>query len=51
MYACGLIGDLGAAASLVTVVQTYEPNAELHTIYGGNYQIFMQLYGRLKDLM
>ena len=51
MYACGLIGDLRTAASLVTVVQTYEPNAALHTVYGENYQIFTQLYGRLKDLM
>ncbi len=51
MYACGLISDPGAAASLVTVVQTYEPNAELYTVYRKNYQIFIQLYGRLKDLM
>jgi gluconokinase len=51
MYGCGLIGDLGAAASLVTVVQTYEPNAALHAVYQENYQIFTQLYGRLKDLM
>ena len=51
MYACGLISDPGAAASLVTVVQTYEPNAALHTVYRENYQIFTQLYGRLKDLM
>jgi gluconokinase len=51
MYACGLISDPGAAASLVTVVQTYEPNAALHAVYGENYQIFTQLYGRLKDLM
>jgi len=51
MYACGLISDLGAAASLVTVVQTYEPNAALHAVYQENYRIFTQLYGRLKDLM
>jgi len=51
MYACGLISDLGAAASLVTVVQTYEPNAALHAVYQENYRIFKQLYGRLKDLM
>jgi gluconokinase len=51
MYACGLISDLGAAASLVTVVQTYEPNTALQSVYQKNYQIFTQLYGRLKDLM
>jgi gluconokinase len=51
MYACGLISDLGAAASLVTVVQTYEPNTALQSVYQENYQIFTQLYGRLKDLM
>ena len=51
MYACGLIDDPGAAASLVTVVQTYEPNAALQAVYQENYQIFTQLYGRLKDLM
>ncbi len=51
MYACGLIGDLGAAASLVTIAQTYEPNAALHAVYQENYRIFTQLYGRLKDLM
>jgi gluconokinase len=51
MYACGLIEDPGAAASLVTVVQTYEPNAALQAVYQENYQIFTQLYGRLKDLM
>jgi gluconokinase len=51
MYACGLTSDLGAAASLVTVVQTYEPNAVLHAVYQENYRIFTQLYGRLKDLM
>lgn len=51
MYACGLIDDLGAAASLVTVVQTYEPNAAFQAVYQENYQIFTQLYGRLKDLM
>jgi len=51
MYACGLIGDLGAAASLVTVVKTYEPNMGLHAVYQENYRIFTQLYDRLKDLM
>jgi gluconokinase len=51
MYACGLISDLGVAASLVTVVKTYEPNAALHSVYQENYHIFTQLYGRLKDLM
>jgi gluconokinase len=51
LYACGLISDLGAAASLVTVVQTYEPNEALHAVYQENYRIFTQLYGRLKDLM
>jgi gluconokinase len=51
MYACGLIGDLRVAASLVTVVQTYEPNAALHAVYQENYRIFTQLYDRLKDLM
>jgi gluconokinase len=51
MYACGLISDLGVAASLVTVVKTYEPNAALHAVYQENYHIFTQLYGRLKDLM
>ncbi len=50
-YAVGMIAELDAAASLVRVVQTYEPDEARHAIYQANYKIFSQLYGRLKDLM
>lgn len=43
--------SLEDAAALATVVNTYEPNKALAATYQGNYSIFSQLYGRLKDLM
>jgi len=51
LYALGIIADLDAAASLVRIVQTYEPDEARHVVYQANYKIFSQLYGRLKDLM
>jgi gluconokinase len=51
LYALGIIADLDAAASLVRVVQTYEPDEARHVVYQANYKIFSQLYSRLKDLM
>lgn len=50
-YAVGMIAELDAAASLVRVVRTYEPDEARHAVYQANYKIFSQLYGRLKDLM
>ena len=43
--------SLEDAAGLVSVVDTYEPDKALAEVYQGNYRIFSQLYGRLKDLM
>jgi gluconokinase len=51
LYALGIIADLDAAASLVRVVQTYEPDEARHVVYQANYKIFSQLYSRLQDLM
>lgn len=39
------------AAALAAVTHTYEPDKALAEVYQGNYRIFSQLYGRLKDLM
>jgi gluconokinase len=49
--ALGLIDSPEAAKSLVGVIRTYEPDAARHAVYQRHYQIFTQLYGRLKDLM
>jgi len=45
------ICPLEDAAALASVTDTYEPNKALAEVYQGNYRIFSQLYGRLKDLM
>jgi len=49
--ALGLIDSLDEARSLIQVVRTYEPDSARHAIYQANYRVFMQLYGRLHDLM
>jgi gluconokinase len=47
----GLIEHLDAATSLTPIVKIYEPDAARHSLYQKNYAVFVQLYGRLKDLM
>lgn len=49
--ALGLVDGLDAAKTLVKVVRTFEPDAARHALYRKNYDVFVQLYGRLKDLM
>jgi len=50
-YGLGIISDLEATARLVKVVETYEPDAERHAVYQKNFEVFTELYSRLKDLM
>ena len=50
-YALGLLPGLDAAASLVKVESVYEPDAGRATVYQHNYDVFTELYSRLKDLM
>lgn len=49
--ALGLVDDLDAAKTLVKVVRIFEPDAARHALYRKNYEVFVQLYGRLADLM
>jgi|HubBroStandDraft_1064217.scaffolds.fasta_scaffold65969_2 gluconokinase len=49
--ALGLIENLDAAKDLIHMVRTFEPDAAQHALYLENYQIFAQLYGKLRDLM
>ncbi len=49
--ALGVLANLDEAAALAKVVAVYEPDAGRHAVYRENYRIFMELYGRLKDLM
>jgi gluconokinase len=50
-YALGILPGLDAAASLVKVVSTHEPDGSRYAAYQKNYHIFTELYSRLKDLM
>jgi gluconokinase len=50
-YALGIIGDPPAAASLIRVEETYEPDEGRHRVYQENFRIYSALYERLKDLM
>ena len=43
--------SLEQAVGLIAVGTVYEPNKALAEVYQGNYHIFSELYGRLKDLM
>ena len=51
LYALGILPGLDAAASLVKVESTYEPDAGRGAVYQKNYTVFTELYSRLKDLM
>lgn len=50
-HALGVFSSLEAAASLAKVEATYEPDAARHDLYQRNYLLFVELYGRLRDLM
>jgi gluconokinase len=50
-YALGMLPGLEAAAELVKVDAVYEPDAERAELYQKNYEVFTELYGRLRDLM
>jgi len=50
-YALGIVPDLEDTAKMVRVVETYEPDAARHAIYMKNFEIFGELYSRLRDLM
>jgi gluconokinase len=48
--ALGQIDNTDAAAGLVSVQRTFEPDPAPFAAYRCNYSIFTQLYGRLRDL-
>ena len=50
-YALGVLPGLDAIASLVKVEAVYEPDGGRAGVYQRNYEIFTELYSRLKDLM
>jgi gluconokinase len=50
-HALGVFSGLEEAASLAKVVATYEPDSDRHGVYQKNYFVFVELYGRLHDLM
>lgn len=50
-HALGMIGDPAAVRIPVQVERVYEPDAARHARYLDNYKKYIQLYGRLKDLM
>ncbi|HXD78365.1 MAG TPA: gluconokinase [Puia sp.] len=50
MLALGQIPDTDAATGLVKVRKTYEPDPARHVLYRKNYEVFTQLYSRLRDL-
>jgi len=50
-HALGVFLGLEEAASLAKVVATYEPDSDRHGVYQKNYRVFVELYGRLRDLM
>lgn len=50
-YSLGILPGLEAAASLIKVVSTYEPDGSRYAAYQKNYHVFTELYSRLKDLM
>ena len=49
--ALGLVEDLDSAKGLIRAGRTFEPDAARHALYQKNYAVFVQLYGRLADLM
>jgi len=51
LYALGVLPGLDAVASLVKVEAVYEPDAGRGAVYQNNYNVFTELYSRLKDLM
>jgi gluconokinase len=50
-HALGVFSSLEEAASLAKVEATYEPDSDRHGVYQKNYRVFVELYGRLRDLM
>jgi gluconokinase len=50
-HAVGVFAGLEEAALLAKVVATYEPDSGRHDVYRRNYLTFVELYGRLRDLM
>jgi gluconokinase len=50
-HALGVFDSLEATASLAKVEATYEPDEVRHGVYQRNYLLFVELYGRLHDLM
>jgi len=50
-YALGIVADLEDTAKMVKVVETYEPDGARHAVYMKNFEIFGELYGRLRDMM
>jgi gluconokinase len=50
-HALGIFDSLEAAASLAKIETTYEPDAARHGLYQRNFDVFVELYGRLHDLM
>lgn len=49
MYALGVIPNLEAAADMIQVKETFEPDPQLHARYMQNYAQFEALYPVLKD--
>ena len=48
----GLYHSFGeAVGSTVRIVRTYEPNLNRHTVYMKFYEIYLELYEKLKDSM
>ncbi|MBS1663326.1 MAG: gluconokinase [Bacteroidetes bacterium] len=50
-YSLGMVSELEDTGKLVKVLESYEPDAGRHAVYKRNYQVFIELYSRLKDLM
>jgi gluconokinase len=50
-YALGMIREVGEAAGMIRVQETYEPDEERHRVYMQNFSVYISLYERLKDLM
>jgi len=50
-YALGIIGDLEDTAKIVKVAEVYEPDPARHAVYMKNFEVFGELYSRLKDMM
>jgi sugar (pentulose or hexulose) kinase len=47
----GVLPGLDAVTSLVKVESIYEPELARAEVYQHNYEVFTELYSRLKDLM